>query len=347
MKYENIAVSASKHQRELIGNVFAEDLLATLPSPLSHDQVEGLRGMADTEGAQAGSAYRQDQHAEMETAQTAKNRLDAKMKTTSARLETAEQELAKRRADPGSAILMVFAALCFLACVVAEYDVSLGTITWALSIRPDSFTGVMLALACAVSPIILKAPITQLIWEPWQQARSRPDHPHKTRRFVVLAIFLLGIAALTVYTVAMLADARSVVSHIKEILAADGDISGIDRAVINRAIYFVSITLAVNGSLFFILALEEKNKLAAYWRSRCSVLYLRFQQWRLGRKLARVEPRLNVAQAAWQRIDERVAHAIRHYCDRLAILIGQKLKGPRQPRSYREMVNDVLSASLD
>jgi hypothetical protein len=181
MNHENIAVSASKHQRELIGNVFAEDLLATLPSPLSDDQAKGLRDMADTEGAQAGAAYRHDKHAEMETAQTAKNHLDAKMKTTSARLETAEQELAKRRADPGSAILMVFAALCFLACVVAEYDVSLGTITWALSIRPDSFTGVMLALACAVSPIILKAPITQLIWEPWQQARSQPDHPRKTR----------------------------------------------------------------------------------------------------------------------------------------------------------------------
>ncbi len=347
MNYENVTVSASKRQCELIGNVFAEDLLATLPSPLSDDQVNGLRGMADTEGAQAGSAYRQDKHAEMETAQTAKNHLDAKMKTTSARLETAEQELAKRRADPGSAILVVFAALCFLACVVAEYDVSLGTITWALSIRPDSFTGVMLALACAVSPIILKAPITQLIWEPWQQARSQSDHPHKTRRFVVLAIFLLGIATLTVYTVAMLADARSVVSHIKEVLAADGNISGIDRTVINRAIYFVSISLAVNGALFFILALEEKNKLAACWRSRCSVLYLRFQQWRLGRRLARVEPRLNVAQAAWQRIDDRVAQAIRHYRDRLAILIGQKLKGPRQPRSYREMVNDVLSASLN
>jgi hypothetical protein len=146
MKYENIAVSASKHQRELIGNVFAEDLLATLPSPLSDDQAKGLRGMADTEGAQAGSAYRQNKYAEMETAQTVKNHLDAKIKTTSARLETAEQELAKRRADPGSAILMIFAALCFLACVVAKYDVSLGTITWALSIRPDSFTGVIMAL---------------------------------------------------------------------------------------------------------------------------------------------------------------------------------------------------------
>jgi hypothetical protein len=66
----------------------------------------------------------------------------------------------------------------------------------------------------------------------------------------------------------------------------------------------------------------------------------------LGRKLARVEPRLNVAQAAWQRIDERVAHAIRHYRDRLAILIGQKLKGPRQPRSYREMVSEILDASI-
>jgi hypothetical protein len=76
---------------------------------------------------------------------------------------------------------------------------------------------------------------------------------------VVLAIFLLGIATLTVYTVAMLADARSVVSHIKEILAADGDISGIDRTVINRAIYFVSISLAVNGSLFFILAGGEEQ----------------------------------------------------------------------------------------
>jgi hypothetical protein len=41
-----------------------------------------------------------------------------------------------------------------------------------------------------------------------------------------------------------------------------------------------------------------------------------------------------------------VAHAIRHYRDRLAILIGQKLKGPRQPRSYREMVSEILDASI-
>ncbi len=345
MNYENFIISHSKHPGELADKAFAETLLAELSSPLTDDQANGLRSLANTEGAQIGSAFRQDEHDKLETAQTAKNHLEDKRKTISARLAAVEQELAKYRIDPGSVILLVFYALCFAACVVAEYDVSSGTITWALSLKPG-FTATMLALACAVSPVILKWPITQLIWEPWQQARSQADHPDRKRRYVILAIFLLGIATLTIYTIALLADARSIISHIKDVLAVGGDISGIDRTVVNRSIYFLSIALAVNGSLFFILMMEEKNKLAAYCRSRCAVLYQRFQQWRLGHQLDRVEPRLNVIQAAWQRIDERVAHAIQHYRDRLALLIAQKCKGPRQPRSYRELVSETLDTSL-
>lgn len=332
MQIENIVRTGAEHSTEAF--------IESLPS-LSKNGAQGAFRLIDAASDQAGGAYRLDQRAQFENAQAAKSNLAAFKQKVDERLAAAEQQLAQCLPNRGSVILMLFSALACIACIAAEFDISWVTIPWALGIKQYTLAATLLALAAAVSPIILKVPIAKLVWEPL----SNSDHSNKTRRYAALIVFLLGVATLTIYTVAMLADARSAVSQIKELLAGGGDVSRIDRSVIDRAIYFVSISLAINGSLFFLIALEEKNKLVAYWRARCAVFHLRRRQRMLAQQLAQAESRLNVAQEARQHIEERAQQVVRHYCERLKLKLEPKLKPA--PRSYREIVNDVLSASLN
>lgn len=293
-----------------------------------------------------GAAYRQEKNAEFEAVRADKNLLDSHAQEHRSRLEKAGQELEAKRANRGSLILAAILLACVVACVFADFTPTWSTLPYILDIRKHSVEGIMLALAPAVAVAILKVVISTLIWDRWRAARSHPSLKVRVAGWALIALFLIPVGGLTIYTVGVIAPAREeVVKARRNLDLPEGaKPEPVDWKKIDRSILWVSITAAINGALFFLIGMNELN--TAYWRILLAVLLLRFRQRRLKKKQSRTEARLNTLQDAWEHIDDRVREIIEAYRSRLLIFLEQALRRQHQSRSYLQRVNEILAARI-
>jgi hypothetical protein len=227
--------------------------------------------------------------------------------------------------------------------VVADFTPTWNTLPYILEIKKHSIEGILLALAPAVAVAILKVIIGTLVWDRWHAARSHPSRAVRIAGWMLIAVFMLPVGGLTVYTMSIIAPAREeVVKARRNLDLLEGEKpEPVDMKKIDRAILWVSITAAVNGALFFLIGMKELN--TAYWRILLAVLFLRSRQRSLKGQQSQAEARLNTLQEAWEHIDERVQEVIDAYRSRLLILLEQALKRPHQLRPYLRRVDETLA----
>jgi hypothetical protein len=334
--------------------VFAEDLIRSLQTPCAAAEVSEIKRMIEVEAAQVDEACRQETHTAMETARQNHKQLQAQVQEHRPSVERAKSEFEKAESNRGNFILIVTAIAFFIACMVAEWDITWTTLPYSLGIKQHSFAGVMLSLAPTTGLAILKVVIAILIWDPWQKLRSEASASPRKAPKIVMALFLIVVGAFTVFTIAMLAEARSEIVKLKDqvrnesrvVIGASEKKVAADKEKINRAVYVVSICLAINGALFFLIGLTELNKLTAYLRSLVILAWLWRRQAGIEVKLAQAETHLAEKTKDWENIEVLAKNRAEHYCARLSLMLEQMLKRPRQAPSYRELVAERLAANI-
>lgn len=343
MKIEDFKFTRNKSAKKESHEVFAEEIIDSLTPPCSDRELRRIVEKINAEANQVGAAYRQEKLSELEAARADKNIFDAQTQEHGSRLGKAEQELEAKRASRGSLILAVILLACVIACVVADFTPTWNTLPYILEIKKHSIEGVLLALAPAVAVAILKVVIGTLVWDRWHAARSHPSLTVRIAGWVLIAVFMLPVGGLTIYTMSIIAPAREeVVKARRNLDLPEGEKpEPVDMKKIDRAILLVSITAAVNGALFFLIGMKELN--TAYWRILLAVLFLRSRQRSLKGQQSQAEARLNTLQEAWEDFDERVQEVVEAYRNRLLILLEQALKRPHQLRPYLRRVNEILA----
>jgi len=334
--------------------VFAEELIRSLQTPCTEAEVSRINRMIEVEAAQLDETCRHEARTEMEAARLNHSRRRKEAQDHRLSVERRKSEFEKAESNRGSFILMLIAITFFCSCMVAEWDITWETLPYVLSVKKYSFTGVMLSLAPVTGLAILKVAFAILVWEPYQKARSEVSaSPRKAPR-IVMAVFLIAVGAFTLITLAKVAEARSEIGRLKEQAriesrtgAGESDKKvAADWNKINRAVYIVSICLAINGAIFFLIGLTELNRITAYVRSLVLLVSLRnWQRW-LESGAARAETHLVEKTNAWENIDERAKNSAEYYRQRLSLILEQALKRPRKAQSYRELVAERLAANL-
>jgi hypothetical protein len=343
MKIEDFKFARNRSVKQENHEVFAEEIIDSLTPPCSDRELRRIVEKISAEANQVGAAYWQEKQSELEAARADKNLFDAQAQERFSRLEKAERELEAQRASRGSLILAAILLACVVACVVADFTPTWNTLPYVLEIKKHSIEGVLLALAPAVAVAILKVVIGTLVWDRWHAARSHPSLAVRIAGWVLIAIFMLPVGGLTIYTMSIIAPAREEVVKARQNLdlTVGETPEPVDMNKIDRAILWVSITAAVNGALFFLIGMKELN--TAYWRSLLAVLFLRSHQRSLKGRQSQAEARLNTLQEAREHIDERVQEVVEAYRSRLLILLERALKRPRHSRPYLQKANEILA----
>ena len=333
---------------------FAEDLIRSLQIPCTEAEMSRVKRMIEVEAAQVEEDCRHKSQTEMGAARLNHSRFQTQAQEHRPSVELWKSAFEKAESNRGSFILMAVAITFFCACMVAEWDITWETLPYVLSVKKYSFTGVMLSLAPVTGLAILKVVFAILVWEPYQKTRSEVSaSPRKAPR-IVMAVFLIAVGAFTLITLAKVAEARSEIGRLKEQAriesraatgASEKKIAA-DWDKINRAVYVVSICLAINGAIFFLIGLSELNRITAYLRSLVILSSLQFWQSRRESKLARAEIHLAEKSNDWNNIEGKAKNRADHYRERLSLMLEQSLKRPRKAQSYRELVAERLAANL-
>jgi hypothetical protein len=346
------------------GQIFAEDLIRVLQPPCGAEEESRIERMIEVEAAQVEEDCRREIHTELEAARRNQMLAAAYHQEHLAALEREKDEVEKAKTIRASFILLVTTVVFFLACMIAEWEITWATLPYILGVKQHSFEGVMLSLAPITGLAILKVVFAFLIWDPWQKVREASASPRKTPK-IVMALFLIAVGAFTVFTIARLAEARSEIVKLKELTrgedrilagaseqqqaAAEADRKQKIAAVmdkINWAVYVISICLAINGALFFLIFLTEWNRLRVLLISLL-VLFRRSRKHAKSRaELAEAEIDLARKTKDCENIDTTARTRAEHYRARLLLLLEQALKRPPRPRPYRELAAERLAASV-
>jgi hypothetical protein len=341
MNSKDIVTGSYKQRRDSSRQVYLEDLIEILPASLSEAQVESLTRMAEIESEQAGEAYRQEQQLELETARVAKKRIDVLLEGNRRLCEERQKFLGPAWADILKCLTGLFSLMAFTACLVAEFVLTWATLPYILDVERSSFAGIMLALAPTAAMAILKVIFEITVWNVWETARAHQSIRIRSLGWLLIVTFLFSIGTLTVYTVSVIAPARE---EVVKILQEPGPAAGqeaqeVDWEKIHRAVFWVSICAAVDGAVFYLIAIKELNILVHLW----SLSSLRRKRRELLKESSEAEAQVNTLEEAWEQITERAGRVAAHCRERLFLLIEQARRRPRPAGSFRERVDEYYA----
>jgi hypothetical protein len=343
MNSKDIVTGSYKQRRDSSRQVYLEDLIEILPAPFSEAQVESLSRMAEIESEQAGEAYRQEQQLELETARAAKKRI-AVLLEGNRRLCEETQKFRPAWTDILKCLTGLFSLTAFTACLVAEFVLTWATLPYILDVERSSFAGIMLALAPTAAMAILKVIFEITVWNVWETARVHQSIRVRTLGWLLIVAFLFSVGTLTVYTVSVIAPAREeVVKILQEPDPAAGqEAQEVDWEKIHRAVFWVSICAAVDGAVFYLIAIKELNILVHLW----SLSSLRRKRRELLKESSDAEAQVKTLEEAWEQIAERTGRVAAHCRERLLLLVELARRRPRPAGSFRERVDESYAAGF-
>ncbi|MEW6211319.1 MAG: hypothetical protein AB1631_23340 [Acidobacteriota bacterium] len=327
----------------------ARDYIDKIEPPFTQRDVRHAFDLIDTETEQVRDAERASSLSEMEQARNRHGLLAPRVEENRPRLEEAERELEVRKADRGSPTLGTFGYLFFVVCVGAEYSITLSTLPFLLNINRNSGEAHMLALAVVSAMMILKMVIGRLVWEPWEEARTRLGLRHRKVIWAIAVVFLLFVGTMTVYMMSKISVARSEATKALQNANRTDDqpLLEVDLEKVDAAVYVVSICLAINGALLFVIGHTEFRKVLAYLRSLIVCRRLRSRQKKLEEALSNAKTDLAKRCDDWERVDERATLASEHHRNGLIIHLEQSLKRRPARRSNREVIADLLASEFE
>jgi hypothetical protein len=322
--------------------LWAEQMIASLQPPCSPRLIDQLVATINAEAARVGSNYRQQKKAELAAAQTDKTAWDTQVEEHRSWYKDVADEYQEKRKDRGSLFLVALLLPCLVACLVAEYSLTLNTLPYILDIRKDSFEAMMLSLITVAAVASLKIVLGLLIWDRWLTARSHTSLWVRIAGWVLLVAFLLPVGAMATYTVYVIAPAREEVVKARRNLELPPDVrpEPVDWEKINRAVLWVSVAAAVNGALFALVIFKELN--TGYWRTLGLLGCLRWRRRKLTAGQTQAEKNCQALLDDWQQIDKHVAEISDAHRARLMLRLEQVLKRPPQIRAARERVDEIL-----
>jgi hypothetical protein len=327
---------------------YARDLIATIQSPLSEGELREIVSMINQESEQIAQACRQEYREKLEEVKAAEKEARSIMEQHRPKLIEAEQELRLKQTEPGNWIKAAVFIECFIACFIVEFVLTWYTLPFILSVRQFSFVGVMLAIAPTTALVILDIVLARLIEEPWQRAQAAGSSRQRTASWLAMGAFLLALGAMNIYTVSMLAEAREESMKAKrnlERLTGEGEIV-VDTEALNRAVLAVSICVAIDGALFYLIGMAELRRLRAWMNSRRKTDRLLAKQQYLESLHVLSEVEVAKNQALTEQIDALAETAAAHYRARHMLQVEKVKKLPRPQPSMRELANNILAKRI-
>jgi hypothetical protein len=321
-----------------------ENLVKTLPVPFSDVEMNCLARMAEIESEQAGERYRQEQKFALEAARADKKRIAVLLEGNRRLCEETKKLLGPAWLDALKSFTALFSLLGFTACLVAEFVLTWATLPYILDVDRNSFAGIMLALAPTVATAILKVIFEITVWNVWETARAHRSIRIRILGWLLIVAFLLSVGALTVYMVSVIAPAREEVVKILQEPdpSADQEAQQVDWEKIHRAVFWVSICAAVDGAVFYLIALKDLNIFIHMLRLRS----LRTQRRKLLKEMSDAEAQVKTLEEAWEQIAERTGRVIGHCRERLLLVVEQARRRPHQQRPFRERVDESYAAGF-
>ena len=175
------------------------------------------------------------------------------------------------RAVPGGSWLMgLLAAFCFATCAAASFVLNVAAVPWLVSVPRDSLLGVALGLAPATLPVLLERLGATLfeVDDSWGALKAALfSASGRSVRWLSRVGFLAVVSGLHLYTIRLLADLRG----------ASGILGGSWHAVtvtacqqsrIDHALLVLSLVVAFDGALFYLLGMHELRGAAMRGRRR-------------------------------------------------------------------------------
>src|ERR1019366_4372064 len=177
----------------------------------------------------------------------------------------------------GSWLVGLLAALCFAICLAASYIFNSGAVPWLVSVARDSWLGAALSLAPATAPVLLDRLGATLfdVEDTWGALKVAVFCPgSRWARWLSRSGFFITVAGIHLYTIWLLADLRDISAFLQRggyfVTAAARQQSRIDHALL-----VLSLVVAVDGALFYLLGLHELRGAAARRRARREAAALR------------------------------------------------------------------------
>jgi hypothetical protein len=165
----------------------------------------------------------------------------------------------------------------------------------------------------------------------------------------IAIVFLLFVGAMTVYMMGRISEARSEATRAWENANRTDDRPPVevDMEKVDAAVYTVSICLAINGALLFVIGHTELRKTLAYVRSLIVCRRLRSRRKKLEDDLSRASVELAKSRDRWERVVERATLASEHHRKCLVMYLDQSLKRRPARRSTREVISDLLVSEFE
>jgi hypothetical protein len=329
--------------------ISAENAVNQINPPFTEREQRYAQHLIETETAQVKEADRQNSLADLHAKEKETASLEMMLEAIGPQIEQATSRLERLATDGGSPFLGLVCYLCLLTCIFAEYSISLSTLSFVLDINRNTHEAQMLALSVVSAMMILKIVVARLIWDPWEKARTQTGLGGKRVRQAIGAVFLLFVGLMTTFMVTRISYARQEATKvlIGSSLAGGKTAPVVDQKKIDAAVYAISICMAINGALFFVIGHTEMKKAVIYHRSLTAYRHLLSRQSQLEEALALSKRALAIYLDDWQRITERSNLAAAHYRTRLMLLLEQALKRRPPRRTNREMIDDLLGSDYE
>ncbi len=327
----------------------AQEMINSIRLPLAETAKQAIVEAIDVEGNQVADACRQEHREKLETARSAEKSAEVQVEQARSEFTEAEKDSRSKEDEPDSLIRMIVAYAGSVSCSVCEFVLTWNTLPFILSVPQFSFNGVMLALAPTTALAILEVALARLIEEPWRKARLGASHPGNRKSVVVMTVFLVLLSASNILMVAWLAMAREEASNARrnlERVEGEAEVK-VKEEVLNRAIMAVSICVAIDGALFYLLGLEEWRRRRERLKGQERVDRLREDLGQFQAHYAAAAKQAAIVQGAWDSVDARAVAVAEHYRARLMFQLEQVANHPRPPKQLRDAVSEILANGVN
>jgi hypothetical protein len=179
-----------------------------------------------------------------------------------------EAEAAQARTPSGSLACALVMTPFALSCMAMEFVISWTALSWLFGIDRYSLLGIMVGVGPTAALAVLKIVVARLVEQPYQDLREGMLTSSRSRALagIAMAVFLLGVAGLNVYTVLMQALVREEVMLIVREAIENDDVTTSKPAHSEAAVVATSLAVSINGAILFVIAWNE----AFNWRRRRS-----------------------------------------------------------------------------
>jgi hypothetical protein len=323
----------------------AQEMINSIQPPLTETVKQAIVEAINVEGDQVADACRREQLEKLEIARAAEKSAADQTQQVRSQLEEAGKDLRSKEAEPDSLVKQIVAYASFAGCSVCEFVLTWYTLPFILSVPQYSLAGIMLALAPTTALAILEVALARLIEEPWRKTQLAGSSGGNKKSVAVMTIFLVLLSASNILMVAWLAKAREESSNAKrnlERMEGETEVK-VNQDVLDRAIMAVSICVAIDGALFFLIGMDEGRRRRERMKSRKIAAGLSDELQQLETRRTDAVKQVMIEQGALAGLDARAEAVAEHYRARLVFQLEQVANRPAQPRRPREYVSDILA----